>query len=189
MDSLWSREGCCTGRREVEAQCALRSAVSQVHLEINPLPWCKGSSWKTLAAKHATASILYCFLMLFSSPLIAWGWLLWQLKRCHEQQESGWDRVSAGMQEEECELRKQDGLLHAVRNCPIKRHVIQWNLADRADLFLSQNTELQSHSVFCLAQVRGKRFYGFWWGKNIMFHVLLLPHNLVDFTSPLRNKG
>lgn len=127
MDSLWSREGCCTGRREVEAQCALRSAVSQVHLEINPLPWCKGSSWKTLAAKHATASILYCFLMLFSSPLIAWGWLLWQLKRCHEQHESGQDQVSAGMGKGERELRKQDGLLCAIKNCPIKQRVIQWN--------------------------------------------------------------
>lgn len=43
MDSLWSGEGYCTGRHEVETKRALRSAViSRVHLEINPLPSWEG---------------------------------------------------------------------------------------------------------------------------------------------------
>lgn len=71
MDSLWSRGGCCTGRREVETQCAQRSAVSQVHLEINPSPRCKGEiqQLENISCKNTQQHLFFIiFYVVFLPP-------------------------------------------------------------------------------------------------------------------------
>lgn len=107
-------------------------SFSQVHLEINPSPSWEGEiqHLENISCRSTPHNSLYfyyfLFFLIYFPPFSATqGWLLWQLKKCHEQQESGRDRVSAGMGEEECELGKHDGLLRTIKNCPIKRRVIQ----------------------------------------------------------------